>query len=88
MMLPTPDKVEEDWFDTHEHGHCPVGDIVQAYIDGRLVVLVEPDYEAALDAFALAQAQVADGVYHPKVGEQIRQSMIRSVVDAALKEGA
>ncbi len=41
-MLPPRNEVEEDWFDTHEHGHCPVGDIVQAYIDGRLEVPVEP----------------------------------------------
>jgi len=75
MMLPTPDKVEEDWFDTHEHGHCPVGDIVQAYIDGRLVVLVEPDYEAATNALPLNVITP----YHVKV------DAAKAVVDAALK---
>jgi hypothetical protein len=42
------------------------------------------DYEAALDAFVLAQAQLTNGVYHPKTGQLIREAMIRAVVAAAL----
>ena len=42
------------------------------------------DYEAALDAFVVAQAQVTNGVYHPKTGQLIMEAMIRAVVAAAL----
>ena len=42
------------------------------------------DYEAALDAFVVAQAQTTYGVYHPKTGQLIMEAMIRAVVAAAL----